>query len=53
MNALVNEFRQARDDQGLASSPPQTHHPQYVFNDDILPVGAAYWVALTEQYLRE
>jgi len=28
------------------------HHPQYVFNDDILPMGAAYWVALTEQYLR-
>ena len=29
------------------------HHPQYVFADEILPVGAAYWVALTEQYLRE
>ena len=28
------------------------HHPQYVFNDDILPVGAAYWVALTEKYLQ-
>jgi hippurate hydrolase len=31
---------------------PMVHHPRYVFNDDILPVGAAYWVALTEQYLR-
>jgi hippurate hydrolase len=30
---------------------PMVHHPQYVFNDDILPVGAAYWVALTEGYL--
>lgn len=30
---------------------PMVHHPQYVFNDDILAVGAAYWVALTEQYL--
>ena len=29
------------------------HHPRYVFNDDILPLGAAYWVALAEQYLRE
>ncbi len=28
------------------------HHPQYVFDDDILPIGAAYWVTLTEQYLR-
>ena len=27
------------------------HHPRYVFNDEILPMGAAYWVALTEQYL--
>ena len=32
---------------------PMVHHPQYVFNDDILPTGAAYWVTLTEQYLRE
>lgn len=28
------------------------HHPEYHFNQDILPVGAAYWVALTESYLR-
>jgi hippurate hydrolase len=28
------------------------HHPQYLFDDAILPVGAAYWVALTEHYLR-
>ena len=28
------------------------HHPQYVFNQDILPIGAAYWVALTEEYLK-
>ena len=29
------------------------HHPRYVFNDGILATGAAYWVTLTEQYLRE
>jgi hippurate hydrolase len=29
------------------------HHPQYVFNDAILATGAAYWVTLAEQYLRE
>jgi len=28
------------------------HHPEYSFNQDILPVGAAYWAALTEGYLR-
>ena len=28
------------------------HHPQFVFNQEILPKGAAYWVALAEGYLR-
>jgi len=27
------------------------HNPRYDFNDDILPLGAAYWVALVEQEL--
>ncbi len=31
--------------------PIRVWWPQYVFNDDILPIGAAYWVALAEQYL--
>jgi hippurate hydrolase len=31
---------------------PMVHHPQYVFDDRILAVGAAYWVALAEGYLR-
>ena len=30
---------------------PMVHHPKYVFNDEILAIGAAYWVALTEHYL--
>ena len=28
------------------------HHPEYVFNQEILPLGAAYWVSLTEAYLK-
>jgi len=28
------------------------HHPEYVFDQDILPLGAAYWVGLTEEYLQ-
>lgn len=28
------------------------HHPEYIFNQDILPIGAAYWVSLTEAYLQ-
>jgi len=31
---------------------PMVHHPQFIFDEDILPKGAAYWVALTEGYLR-
>ncbi|NLN27935.1 MAG: amidohydrolase [Firmicutes bacterium] len=31
---------------------PMVHHPRHVFNKDILPVGAAYWVALTESLLK-
>lgn len=28
------------------------HHPEYVFNQDLLPLGAAYWVALVQGYLK-
>ncbi|PIE45007.1 MAG: peptidase M20 [Gammaproteobacteria bacterium] len=28
------------------------HHAKYDFNDDILPVGASYWVALSYHYLQ-
>ena len=31
---------------------PMVHHPRFTLNQDILPKGAAYWVALTEGYLR-
>lgn len=31
---------------------PMVHHPEFTLNPDILPKGAAYWVALTEGYLR-
>lgn len=30
---------------------PMVHHPMYEFDDRNLPVGAAYWVALTEHLL--
>jgi hippurate hydrolase len=31
---------------------PMVHHPQFTLDQSILPKGAAYWVALTEGYLR-
>ncbi|MBI1622727.1 M20 aminoacylase family protein [Aquamicrobium zhengzhouense] len=37
----------------LGSGPGKmVHHPEYYFNQQIMPIGAAYWVALTEGYLR-
>ena len=30
---------------------PQLHNPRYDFNDEILPIGAAYWATLAEQEL--
>ena len=29
---------------------PGLHHPQYDFNDDIIPAGVRYWVALAQRY---
>jgi len=28
------------------------HHPKYIFDPDILPVGASLWVALAQEYLK-
>lgn len=32
---------------------PMLHHPMYDFNDRNLPIGAAYWVALVEHWLKQ
>lgn len=31
---------------------PPLHHPKFDFNDDILPIGTAFWVELVEDYLK-
>lgn len=36
---------------GHGPGTPGLHNPQYDFNDDALPIGASYWVALAEQQL--
>ena len=36
---------------GSGDGCAQLHNPHYDFNDAILPIGAAYWVALVEQLL--
>jgi amidohydrolase len=36
---------------GHGLGPCVLHNPNYDFNDDILPLGATYWVRLTEKWL--
>jgi hippurate hydrolase len=37
--------------QGKTDNDPGLHNPHYDFNDDVLPVGAAYWVKMAEKCL--
>jgi hippurate hydrolase len=36
---------------GLGAETPNIHSPHYDFNDDVLAIGASYWVTLAEQEL--
>lgn len=37
---------------GKTDNDPGLHNPKYDFNDDILPLGASYWVQLATSYLK-
>ena len=36
---------------GHGLGPCQLHNPSYDFNDELIPVGASYWVRLVEKFL--
>jgi hippurate hydrolase len=36
---------------GKGANTPNIHSPHYDFNEDVLPIGASYWVTLAEQRL--
>ncbi len=38
-------------DMGHGDGPCMLHNPSYDFNDDLIPLGATYWVRLAEQWL--
>ncbi|WP_334188222.1 M20 aminoacylase family protein [Noviherbaspirillum sp.] len=38
---------------GHGLGPCNLHNPSYDFNDELLPIGATYWVRLAEAYLRQ
>ncbi len=38
---------------GHGLGPCNLHNPSYDFNDDLLPIGASYWVSLVRAYLKK
>ncbi|WP_326535499.1 M20 aminoacylase family protein [Pseudorhodoferax sp.] len=41
----------AHRDIGHGAGPCTIHNPSYDFNDELIPLGASYWVRLAEQWL--
>ena len=38
---------------GHGAGPCVIHNPSYDFNDDLIPLGATYWVRLAEEWLAQ
>ena len=43
----------AHRDMGHGGGPCTLHNPSYDFNDDLIPLGATYWVRLAEEWLAQ
>jgi amidohydrolase len=42
----------AHREMGYGGGPCMLHNPSYDFNDDLIPLGATYWVRLAEEWLK-
>ena len=42
----------AHRDMGHGEGPCMLHNPSYDFNDELIPIGATYWVRLAEAWLK-
>jgi amidohydrolase len=42
----------AHREMGHGGGPCMLHNPSYDFNDDLIPLGATFWVSLTEGWLK-
>ncbi len=49
--AFIGNGEGEHRDFGHGLGPCNLHNPSYDFNDDLLPIGATYWVRLAEAYL--
>ena len=43
----------AHREMGYGGGPCMLHNPSYDFNDDLIPLGATYWVKLAEEWLAQ
>ena len=43
----------AHREMGHGAGPCMLHNPSYDFNDDLIPLGATYWVRLAEEWLAQ
>jgi amidohydrolase len=49
--AFIGNGDGAHREMGHGGGPCMLHNPSYDFNDDLIPLGATYWVRLTEKWL--
>ena len=49
--AFIGNGEGAHRSGGHGDGPCMLHNPSYDFNDQLLPTGAAYWVALARGWL--
>ena len=49
--SFIGNGEGAHRDIGHGGGPCTLHNPSYDFNDDLIPLGATYWVRLAEAWL--
>ena len=48
---VIGNGEGAHRETGHGLGPCALHNPNYDFNDELIPIGASYWVQLTERWL--
>ncbi|HQV58499.1 MAG TPA: hypothetical protein PKV27_10835 [Ilumatobacteraceae bacterium] len=51
VSTAINSNRVHDASGGPGAGPCTLHNPSYDFNDDLIPLGATYWVRLAEAWL--
>jgi hippurate hydrolase len=51
--AFISNGQGAHRAPGHGGGPCMLHNPSYDFNDELLPLGATFWVRLAEQWLQQ